>query len=161
MARSIGRFAGERVTLGAREVDDDLRFVFEFGMDFVLDGGEGTEEQVAGVGHDGGAARVDAIVGLKAKEAGKEVVDGDGGFEFGETGDEFGGEVGGLVAFIPTAGVVGAESGAWIGDGHAAAAFAGVVLAAAIGRSCKDGRFVDRIGVSRCVTHDMPRFPEK
>jgi len=34
------RFAGERVALGAREVDDDLGLVFEFRMEFVLDGGE-------------------------------------------------------------------------------------------------------------------------
>jgi len=52
MARSIGRFAGERSRLGERRSIDDLGLVFEFGMEFVLDGGEGAEEQVAGVGHD-------------------------------------------------------------------------------------------------------------
>jgi len=131
------------------------------GAELVLDGGEGAEEQIAGVGHDGGAAGVDAVMRLEAKEAGEEIVDGDSGLEFGETGDEFGGEVGGFVAFAPTASMVGAESGARIGDGHAAAAFASVMLAAAIGPSGEDGGFVDRIGVSRCVTHDMPRFSEK
>src|SRR5882724_7330106 len=77
MARSIGRFAGERVALGAREVDDDLGLVFEFGMEFVLDGGEGAEEQVAGVGHDGGAAGVDFVPGLEFIEFAEGAVDND------------------------------------------------------------------------------------
>jgi len=130
-------------------------------MEFVLDSGEGAEEQVAGVGHDGGAPRVNAVMGLEAKEAGEEIVDGDSRLEFGKTSDELGGKVGGLVAFVPTASVIGAESSARIGDGHAAAALASVVPAAAIGRTREDGGFVDRAGVSRCVTHDMPRFSEK
>ena len=132
-----------------------------FGMEFAFDGGEGAEEKIAGVGHDGGAARLDAVVCLEVKEAGEEVIDGDGGLEFGETGDEFGGEVGGLVAFVPAAGMVEAEAGGRIGDGHAAPAFASVVLAAAMRRSCQGGGFVDGIGVSDGVAHDRARFPEK
>ena len=54
-----------------------------------------------------------------------------------------------------------AEASGGIGDGHAAPAFAGVVLAAAMGRSCWDEGFVDGIGVSDCVAHYRPRFPEK
>ena len=109
------------------------------GMEFALDGGEGAEEKIGGVGHDGGAAGLDAVVGLEVKEAGEEVIDGDGGLEFGETGDEFGGEVGGVVAFVPTAGMIEAEVSGRIGDGHAAPAFAGMVLTAAMGRSCQGG----------------------
>jgi hypothetical protein len=75
LSGSIGRFAGEWVALGAREVDDDLGLVFEFGMEFVLDGGEGAEEQVADVGKDGGAAYGDAILREKAEEIGKDLVE--------------------------------------------------------------------------------------
>jgi hypothetical protein len=56
---------------------------FIFGMEFVLDSGEGAEDQVAGVGHHGGAARGDAVFGLEVAEAGEEVADRDGGLEIG------------------------------------------------------------------------------
>jgi hypothetical protein len=93
-----------------------------FGMEFALDGGEGAQKQIAGIGHDGSAAGLDAVVGLEVKEAGEEVVAGDGGLEFGESSDEFGGEVGGFVAFVPTAGMVETEVSGRVGDGHAASA---------------------------------------
>jgi hypothetical protein len=131
------------------------------GMEFALDGGEGAEEEVAGIGHDGGAARWDAVFGLEMKEAGDELVDGDGGLKFGETRDKFGGEVRSFVAFVATAGMVEAEVSGRIGDVHAAPPFASVVFAAAMRRRCWGGEFVDGIGVSDCVAHDMPRFPEK
>ena len=79
------------------------------------------------------AARGDAVLGLKKKEAGKEIVDGDGGTELCETGDEFGGEIGGFVKLLPAAGVLGAKGAEMIRDRQAAATVAGVVLAAAIG----------------------------
>jgi len=88
------------VAAGAREVDDDLGLVFVFGMEFVLDGGEGAQDQIAGVGHDGGAARGDAVFGLKMQEAGEELVDGDSGLEFGEAGGEGGGEIDGCVFML-------------------------------------------------------------
>jgi len=88
MSRSIGRFAGERVALGAREVDDDLGLVIEFGMEFVLDGGEGAEEQITGVGHDGGAAGVDLVPGLELIEFAEGAVDNDRGAEFLGVADE-------------------------------------------------------------------------
>jgi len=88
LSGSIRRFAGERVALGAREVDDDLGLVFEFGMEFALDGGEGAEEQVAGVGHDGGAARVDLVPGLELIEFAEGAVDNDRGAEFLGVADE-------------------------------------------------------------------------
>jgi hypothetical protein len=34
------------------------------GMEFALNGGEGTEEEIGGVGHDGGAAGLDLVPGL-------------------------------------------------------------------------------------------------
>jgi len=125
-----GHGGSSSVAVGFRHVDDDSLWLAGF---FLLDGGEGAEEEVAGIGHDGGAARGDAVLGLKKKEAGKEIVDGDGGTEFSETGDEFGGEIGGFVPLLPAAGMVGAKGGEMIRDRQAAAAVAGVVLAAAIG----------------------------
>jgi hypothetical protein len=52
---------------------DGYRFIF--GMEFVLDSGEGAEDEVLGVGHDGGAAGMDVVLGLKVAEAGEEVAD--------------------------------------------------------------------------------------
>ena len=49
---------------------------FVFGMEFVFDGGEGAEDQVARVGHDGGAARVDATFDLELEEAGEDLLSG-------------------------------------------------------------------------------------
>jgi hypothetical protein len=54
---------------------------FLFGMEFVLDGGGSAEYEVAGVGHDGGAAGGNAVFGLEVEEAGEEVADRDGGLE--------------------------------------------------------------------------------
>ena len=82
------------VALGAREVDDDPGFVFEFGMEFVFDRGEGAEEEVAGVGHDGGAAGVDLVSGLEFIEFAEGAVDNDGGAEFLGVADEGCGQVG-------------------------------------------------------------------
>jgi len=145
------------VAVGFRHVDDDSLWLAGF---FLLDGGEGAEEEVAGIGHDGSAARGDAVLGLEEKEAGEKVIDGYGGAEFSETGDEFGGEIGGFVKLLPTAGVLGAKGGERIRDGHPAAAVASVVLAATIRRSELQGRIIDKIGVNRCGAHVVPRFSE-
>jgi len=126
----------------------------------VFEGGEGAQKQVAGVGHDGGATRGDAVLGLEEKKAGEEVVDGDGGLELGETGDEFGSKAGGLVLLLPAAGMLGTKGGERIGDGHAATAVARVVLATAIGCRVQQSSFIDRAGVSRCGVHVVPRFSE-
>jgi hypothetical protein len=90
------------------EVDADY---FVIGMEFVLDGGEGAEEQIAGVGHAGGTARGDAIFGLKKKETGEELIDRDGGLEFGETGSKRGGKINGCVVMFRELGVVSAKEG--------------------------------------------------
>jgi hypothetical protein len=128
MARSIGRFAGERVALGAREVDDDLGLVFEFGMEFVLDGGEGAEEQVAGVGHDGGAAGVDFVPGLEFIEFAEGAVDNDRGAEFLGVSDEGGSKVGLVEVFLVLGGVFGAEARLGVGDGQTAESLAGKTM---------------------------------
>src|SRR6266404_6499832 len=126
MARSIGRFAGERVALGTREVDDDLGLVFEFGMEFVLDGG--AEEEVAGVGHDGGAARVDLVPGLEFIEFAEGAVDNDSRTEFLGVSDEGGSKVGLVEVFLVLGGVFGAEAGLGVGDGQTAEALAGKTM---------------------------------
>jgi hypothetical protein len=69
------------------EVKTSGAFLFDLEDLFLVHGREGAEEKVAGVGHDGGAARGDATLGLIKQEAG-EVVDGDGGLKLGEAGGE-------------------------------------------------------------------------
>ena len=64
------------------------------GGGFFFDGREGAEEKVGGVGHDGAAARGDAVLCEEQQEARKELVDGRGGGEFVESASEGGGEVG-------------------------------------------------------------------
>jgi hypothetical protein len=131
--RRIAHFGVHSVSVGARHINDDSLWLVVLRVAFVLDGGKRAEEQVARVGHDCGATRGDAVLGLEQKEAGKEVVDRDGGLEFGEASDEFGSKAGGLVLLLPATGMLGAEGGERIGDGQAATAVAGMVLAAAVG----------------------------
>jgi len=60
---------------------------------FEGDGGEGAEEEVGGVGHDGGAARSDLVTGLELIEFAEGMVDVGGGAEFLDVTDKAGGEV--------------------------------------------------------------------
>jgi hypothetical protein len=99
--------------------------VFEFGMEFVLDGGEGAEEQVAGVGHDGGAAGVDFVPGLEFIEFAEGAVDNDRGAEFLGVSDEGGSKVGLVEVFLVLGGVFGAEARLGVGDGQTAESLAG------------------------------------
>jgi hypothetical protein len=52
------------------------------GMEFLFDGGEGAEEEIAGVGHDGGAAGVDLVPGLELIEFAQGAIDHHSGAEF-------------------------------------------------------------------------------
>jgi hypothetical protein len=125
---------------GRGNIHDDGAVLLVFlgwGMEFVFDGGEGAEEQVAGVGHDGGAAGRDAAFGLMKQEAGQEVVDGGGGFEFRNSLGEKSGEIGGPAEIDGGTGMLGAEGGRRVRDEHAAAAVASMLLAA--------GKFVDSV----------------
>jgi hypothetical protein len=81
----------------ARQIHDPLLFLV-LRIRFVFDSGKGAEKQVTGVGHDGGAARGDAVLGLMMEETGQEFVDGGGGGEVREAGGKSGGEVGCFVA---------------------------------------------------------------
>ncbi len=83
-------------------------------------GGEGAEEQVASVGHAGGAAGSDFVSGLELIEFAEGVVDVGGGAEFLNVTDEGGGKVGLVEVFLEQSGVSGAEAGVRIRDGHAA-----------------------------------------
>jgi len=84
------------------------------------DGGEGAEEEVAGISHDGGAAGSDLVAGLELIEFAERVVDVGGGEEFLDAADEGGGEIGLVEFFLALSGMSGAEAGARFGDGHAA-----------------------------------------
>src|SRR6266571_8224041 len=98
-----------------------------FGLEVVIagNGGERTQEHVAGVGHDGGAARRDFVAGLELIEFAERVVDGERVAEFLDVSDEGRGKVG-LVEFsLAVCSVFGAEARVRIRDGHAATASAG------------------------------------
>jgi hypothetical protein len=88
--------AGVRISsifaLGADQVEDDL--LGGVGGDFVLDvpGAVGVQEEVAGVSHDGGASRGDAVLGEEEQQAGEELVHRGGGVELGEIAEKFGGQ---------------------------------------------------------------------
>jgi hypothetical protein len=65
-----------------------LGFIFAviFTIIFTLDGRDGAQELIGDVGQNGGAARGNPVVRESEKQAGEEVVDGLGGFEFAEIG---------------------------------------------------------------------------
>ena len=66
---------------------------------------------VSDVGQDGGAARGDAALGDEDKEPGQELVDVDGGVELGELGEEFRGEVEGIIGRLLKPGADGGTLG--------------------------------------------------
>jgi len=92
---------------------------------FVLDGGEGAEEEIGGVGHDGAAARSDLVPGEEFIEFAERMVDGDGVAEFLDVTDEDGGEVSQVECFLVVSGVFGAEAGVVVRDGQTAEATPG------------------------------------
>jgi len=102
------RFGFGPVTVGAGHVDDDALVLAGRGIGFVFDGGEGAEEEIRGIGHDGGAAGSDFVAGLELIEFAEGVVDVGGGAEFLDVPDEGGGEVGLVEVFLVFGGVFGA-----------------------------------------------------
>ncbi len=118
------------VAVGLRHIDDDAPGPVFGTVGFVFDGGEGAEEEVGGVSHDGGAAGSDFVTGLELIEFAEGMVDVGGGAKFLDVADEGGGEVGLVEILLEQSGVFGAKAGVWIRDGHAAAAAArGALLA--------------------------------
>ena len=89
------------------------------------DGGEGAEEEVAGIGHDGGAARSDLVTGLELVEFAERMVNVGSGAKFLDAADEGGGEIGLVEIFLALGGMSGAEAGVRIRDGHATTTAAG------------------------------------
>src|SRR5712691_7947398 len=81
------------VALGARQIEDNLLWLFGLSILFALDGAVGVEELVGDVGQDGGAAGGDAAFGDEDQEAVEKLVDVHGGIELRELGKEIGGEV--------------------------------------------------------------------
>ncbi len=119
------------VAVGARHIKDKLLGLIGLRVGFVGDGGEGAEEEIGSVGHDGGAAGSDFVAGLELIEFAEGMVDVGGGAEFLNVTDEGGGEVGLVEVLLEQSGVFGAEAGVWFRDGHAAKAAprGGAVLA--------------------------------
>ena len=112
------------VVLGAvwaRGVVPDDGDVVVVAVGFLVDGGEGAEKQVAGVGHDGSTARSDAVVGLEKEESRKESVEVRGGGEFGQLAGEVAGEIGSMAFFLAQLGMPEAEMRFWVQDAQAAA----------------------------------------
>lgn len=76
----------------------------------MFDGRESAEQEIAGVGHNGGAARSDLVACLELIKFAEGVVDFGGGAEFLDVTDEGGGEVGLVEVLLKKSGVFGAEA---------------------------------------------------
>jgi len=101
-----------------------------FELAIARNGREGTEKKTGGVGHDGGATRIDLIAGLELIEFAEGMIDGGGVAEFLDVANENGGKVGLIEFFLAVGGVLGTEAGVRIRDCHAATASAGSALLA-------------------------------
>jgi hypothetical protein len=113
----------------ARSIHDDLNDLLADGrVELVVDVRERLEEQVAGVSDDGGAARGDAVAGDQEEKVGENVIDVQGGFEFGELANEFGGKIARSRGGRLEVGVFEAEIGRAAVEGEATAATAGVAM---------------------------------
>jgi len=119
------------------------------------------EEQIAGLGHDGGAAGADAVMRLEAKEAGEEIRDGDSGLEFGRPATSSAARLEASVRLLRRRAWSEQSPVPGIGEGMRSGLAKCDALQPLSTKRARMERFVDRIGVSRCVTHDMPRFSEK
>jgi len=119
----VGRIGGVGpVTVWAREIKDDL---LGLAINLLLDGGEGAEEQVTGVSHDGSASRGDSVVGLELVEFTEGMVDVGGGTEFLDGADKGSGQVRLVEFFLAFGSVLGAEARVRVKDGQTAEAAAG------------------------------------
>jgi hypothetical protein len=97
--------AGGVTPLWAGQIEDDGGLVV--GIELVLDGGEGAEEQAADVGEDGGVAGCNAILSEEVVEFGEGLVDAFGGLEAAGFAREGGGEVGVLFFVLALGDVAG------------------------------------------------------
>src|SRR6266566_614958 len=113
------------LAVGARNVHDEFGPIILPSVLLGVDGGEGAQEQIGGVGHDRGAARGDLVPGLEFIEFAEGVVDVGGGAEFLDVTDEGGGEVGLVEVLLALSGVFVAEARVRIRDGHTTTTAAG------------------------------------
>jgi len=72
-----------------------------FRIALLLDGRERAEKELADIGEDGGAARGDAVLGQEQVELAKGMMDAGGSAEVVGMAGEHGGEVGGILDFLP------------------------------------------------------------
>src|SRR5439155_17724996 len=110
---------------GARDVHDECGPIVLLSVLLGVDGREGAEEQIGGVGHDGGTARSDHVPGLEFIEFAEGVVDVRGGAEFLDVTDEGGSEVSLVEVLLALSGVFVAEARVRIRDGHTTTTAAG------------------------------------
>src|SRR5712691_7674620 len=150
------------VALGARQIEDNLLWLFGLSILFALDGAVGVEELVGDIGKDGGAARGDAAFGDEDQEAVEKCVDVYGGIELREFGEELRGKIFRVTLGVERKGAGGAhlrvaEAKARVGlqAGKAAAFSVGIAVGAArsIGiRGDSDGSG-DGGGANGCCVH--------
>jgi hypothetical protein len=156
----------QSVAIRFRHVDDDSRLFFGR-SGFEGDGAMGVEELVGDVGEDGGAARGDAAFGYHDEEASEELADVGAGREFGEFGEEIGGEVFRVVMNVHGWGGSGvclgvAETRARVSRqaGEAAALAVGIEIRTArrIGFRRDGYRIGDKGGANGCGVHEFFLF---
>ncbi len=97
---------------------------------FIVDGGEGAQEQIADVGQNGGATRSDLVLGKEPVQFSQGIVDARRGLKvFGLAGKSCG-EIGEFAVPPLEDGVTEAETGSGVRDGKAATATTGGAMLA-------------------------------
>ena len=94
LGRGVGRIFALAGGAGPAGEVDTRGIEFEVEGGFLVDGAVGVEELAGEVAENGGAAWGDASFGDEDEETCEELADVAAGGEFGEFGEEFGGEVG-------------------------------------------------------------------
>lgn len=141
--------AGRAVGTGQINFEAD-GFVVGF-LEFALAGAEGAEEEIAGIGHDSGAAGSDTVFGKKKEKVGEEFIEVISALELCDFSGENCAQVGGMQEFGLFRRVAETEAGARVDDAEAAAlAGDGAMLAT--------GGVVDDAGFSRRLVHDDLNF---
>jgi hypothetical protein len=97
---------------------------------FMVDGGEGAEEQIADIGQDSGTARGDLIVGKEFIQFAEGMVDAGCGLEILGLACECRGEFNEVTLFAQLIGVFETKAGVVAGNGQTAKAAAGEAILA-------------------------------
>jgi hypothetical protein len=121
------------VVVLAREIEGDPgNFVVQLLLDGTLVFDSGAQCQIASIYKDGGAARGNAALGQQANDVEDEGVDVLEAEEFGETGEQLGGNVSGVPLILGLF-VAEAEAGAGVEDQELTAVAASVHVRTALG----------------------------